>query len=103
MSESNLISAIKNKEYNMSKNINCDQMMWLQNALSRYANLYHGVMAHYPKIAGNYADTAQVSCLIEIMEILDLQVDSDSTESNLLSKVKSLIPKPKANPCQNPN
>lgn len=81
--------------------INCDQVIWLQNALTRYANLHHGVLSYYPKIANNYADTAQVSCLLEIMEILSLKVENEAAMHNLLSSVVSKIPRDKMNPSTN--
>ncbi len=72
--------------------VNCDQMMWIQNALTRYAQLHHSAIALHPRVAQHYAETNQVACIIELMDILDLTITDPAAEGNLLAGVKALLP-----------
>ncbi len=79
----------------MSLIIGCDQMIWIQNALTRYAQMHHAVYSFHPKIAQHYAETHQVACIIELMEILDLGISESSAEGNLFAAIRSKIPNSK--------
>lgn len=75
--------------------INCDQVIWLQNALTRYAQLHHGALSMNPRVAHHYADTHQVACIIELMDILGLKVRDDLVVGNIFAGIKALIPQDK--------
>lgn len=77
--------------------INCDQVIWLQNALTRYAQLYHSTHAISPRIARDYADCHQVGCILEIMDVLGLKAKDKLAEGNILAGIKSRIPMDKTN------
>ena len=79
----------------MTKYINCDQVIHLQNALTRYAQLYHSTHAMFPRSAVHYSDTHQVGCVLEIMDILGLKADGASSEGNILAGIKCRIPQDK--------
>lgn len=72
--------------------IDCDRMTWIQNALTRYAQLHHVAISMHPAVATHYADTHQVACIIELMEILDLSITDPAAEGNLFAAIRSKIP-----------
>ena len=78
-----------------NRTINCDQVIWLQNALLRYAQHHHAALSIHPRVAHHYADAAQFACIIELMDILGLQVQDHLAEGNILARLKSLIPQDK--------
>ena len=78
----------------MSQYISCDQVVWLQNALNRYAKLHHETMTS-TRCSEHYQYTHQLGCIVEIMEVLGLKVQDDAALGNLLSWVKHKVPQDK--------
>lgn len=74
--------------------VSCDQIIWLKNALDRYAERCR-INNTQPRVADSYHHTDQVACMIEIMEVLHVECDDHRAVGNVLASVKAHIPQPK--------